>query len=247
MKTAFLKATPLWVCTAFLFLSCSQNYNSIKRMQKLEEGVSNPTTKEELEEAIQKYDARAQDLALTEGQVGIWYKILGTRYLDQQMYGKALDCFRRALSYYPGNANLYYYVGTCAGHMAHASLDFDAEGSLSANAVKKMNYLRLAESSYLQALSIDPNYYRALYGIGVLYVFELEENEKAIPYLERFLQTQKNDTSAMFVLARAYYSCYRFDEAITLYDRIIELKPNDEKVSEAQANKRTVLEAASSN
>lgn len=222
-------------------ISCSSSYNSVKRMQRMEEGVANPTTKEELEEAIDKYDARAMDLALTEGQVGIWYKILGTRYLDQQMYGKALECFQNALTYYPDNANLYYYVGTCAGYMANASLDYEANGTTSDSAIKKMNYLRLSESAYLQALEIDPDYYRALYGIGVLYVFELDENENAIPYLERFLATQTQDTSAMFVLARAYYLTYQFDKAVALYDRIIELNPNEERVNDAKANKEQVL------
>ena len=83
------------VCMAVvLFASCSPSYNSVKRMQKLEEGVSNPTTKEELEEALRKYDARAMDLVLTEAQSGMWYKILGTRYLDERMYRKAYEAFR---------------------------------------------------------------------------------------------------------------------------------------------------------
>ena len=227
---------------SFAAISCSPSYNSIKRMQRIEEGVSNPTTKEELEEAIKKYDARAMALALTEGQIGIWYKILGTRYIDQQMYGKALECFQKALSYYPDNANLYYYVGSCAGHMANASLDFDAKGTSSDEAIKKMNYLRLAESSYLQALKINPKYYRVLYGLGILYVFEFGQGDKAIPYLEKFLSVQTRDTNAMFALAGAYYLTYQFDKAIELYDKIIELKPNDEKVKAAQENKKKCLE-----
>lgn len=235
-------AVPVFAALCALAVSCAPSYNSVKRMQKIEEGVSSPTTKEELEEAIRKYDRRAMDLALTEGQIGIWYKILGTRYLDQQMYGKALECFQNALTYYPNNANLYYYVGTCAGYMSHTALDYEAKGSASDAAIKRANYLKLAENAYLQALRINPNYYRALYGIGVLYVFEFGQNEKAIPYLEQFLSTQVKDTSAMFVLARAYYATYQFDKAVALYDRIIELKPNAEKVQEAQANKKTVLE-----
>lgn len=222
--------------------SCAPSYNSIKRMQKMEEGVSNPTTKEELEEAIKKYDARALDLVTTQSQEGIWYKILGTRYLDAQMYGKALEAFQRALDFYPNNANLYYYVGICAGYMANAQLNFSA-GNPNESSVRKMNYLSLSESAYLQALSIDPNYYRAMYGIGVLYVFELDQSEKAIPYLERFLQTQTRDTNAMFVLARAYYTNYQFDKAMELYDKIIAINPNAEKTAEAQVNKRTVLDA----
>ncbi len=233
------------VLILFSLSSCSPSYNSIKRMQRLEEGVSNPTTKEELEEAIKKYDKRALDLSITEGQVGMWYKILGTRYLDQQMYGKAFESFQKAITYYPDNANLYFYIAVCAGYLANSSLDYEAAGQKSQSLEKKMNYLRLSENAYLTALKINPNYYRAMYGIGVLYVFELDESEKAIPYLERFLQTQTKDTNGMFVLARAYYTNYEFDKAIQLYDRIISLNPNAQKTAEAQANKKIVLDAQS--
>lgn len=233
------------VLILFALSSCSPSYNSIKRMQRLEEGVSNPTTKEELEEAIKKYDKRALDLSITEGQVGMWYKILGTRYLDQQMYGKAFEAFQKAITYYPDNANLYFYIAVCAGYLANSSLDYEAAGQKSQSLEKKMNYLRLSENAYLTALKINPNYYRAMYGIGVLYVFELDESEKAIPYLERFLQTQTKDTNGMFVLARAYYTNYEFDKAIQLYDRIISLNPNAQKTAEAQANKKIVLDAQS--
>ena len=228
---------------SFAVLSCAPSYNTVKRMQKIEEGVHNPTTKEELQEAIKKFDARALDLATTEAQVGIWYKILGTRYLDQQLYGKAFECFQKALTYYPDNANLYYYVALCAGYLANSTMDFEANGPASSSIEKRENYLRLAETAYIRALGINPKYYRAMFGLGVLYVFVLDESEKAIPHLEKFLSVQVKDTNAMFVLARAYYMNYDFDKAVALYDRIIELKPNAEKVKEAEANKKTVLDA----
>ncbi len=227
--------------------SCSPSMNTVKRMQKMEEGVSNPTTKEELEEAIKKYDARAMDLVATQAQEGIWFKILGTRYLDQGMYTKALEAFQQSVVFYPDNANLYYWIGVCAGYLANSQLDYQAQGSRE-NDRKRLNYLRLSESAYERALSIDPRYYRAMYGIGVLYAFELmDESEKAIPYLERFLQTQTRDTNAMFVLARVYYMNYEFEKAISLYDQIITLKPNAEKVSEAEARKKDVLDIMHSN
>ena len=224
------------VCT-----SCAPSYNSVKRMQRLEEGVSNQTTKEELEDALKKYEARAMDLVSTEAQSGMWYKILGTRYLDEAMYRKAYDAFRKALMYYPDNANLYYYVAICAGYIANSELDFDAKGAI--ETAERANYLKLSESAYLRALEIDPRYYRAMYGIGVLYVFELDQPDSAIPYLERFLETQKRDSDAMFVLARAYYQTYQFDKAVVMYDKIIALDPNAEKTAEAKANKKVVLDA----
>ena len=237
------------VSLAFLTISsCSPSYNSVKKMQKLEENVSSPRTKEEISEAIKKYEKRAMDLVSTEAQVGSWYKILGIRYLDEGLYGRALESFQKAVNYYPDNANLYYYLGVSAGYVAHSKA-FDVSASSGRiNTVQKEEYLRLSEAAYLQALTLNPLYYRAMYGIGVLYVFELpDESEKGIPYLERFLETQKKDTNAMFVLARAYYVSRDFEKAAALYEKIIQLSPNKEKVEEATRNLQTVLDAQHTN
>ena len=77
-------------------------------MQKMEEGVGSPTTIEDLKTAIEKYDARIADLQLSQSQVGIWYKILASRYLDDGMYGEALKYYQKAIEYFPTNQNLYY-------------------------------------------------------------------------------------------------------------------------------------------
>ncbi len=222
------------------FISCEVSNKSILRYQKMEEGVSNPTTVEELKEAIKKYGERAADIQLANGQVGIWYKILGTRYLDQKMYGEALKCFQEALKYYPDNQNLYYYVGVCAGYMSHASMDFGGSGSTEV----KFNYLKLAEEAYLRAISIEDKYVRALYGLGVLYVFELEEPEKAIPHLEKAISIDTRNIDAMFVLARAYYSTYEFDKSADMYDKIIATTKSAETKATAEENKKIVLDAA---
>ena len=225
------------------FSSCGVSNTSILRHQKMEEGVSNPTTIEELKDAIKKYGERAADVQLANSQVGIWYKILGTRYLDQRMYGEALKCFQEALKYYPDNQNLYYYVGVCAGYMSHAAMDFGASGSTEV----RYNYLKLAEDAYLRAIAIEDRYVRALYGIGVLYVFELDEPEKAIPHLEKAIDIDTRNTDAMFVLARAYYSTYEFEKAAGMYDKIIAVTKSAEIKATAEENKKTALDAAYTN
>lgn len=225
------------------FSSCGVSNKSILRHQKMEEGVSNPTTIEELKDAIKKYGERAADVQLANSQVGIWYKILGTRYLDQRMYGEALKCFQEALKYYPDNQNLYYYVGVCAGYMSHAAMDFGASGSTEV----RYNYLKLAEDAYLRAIAIEDRYVRALYGIGVLYVFELDEPEKAIPHLEKAIDIDTRNTDAMFVLARAYYSTYEFEKAAGMYDKIIAVTKSAEIKATAEENKKTALDAAYTN
>lgn len=233
----------LSVLSGFLFLSCGVSNKSIIRHQKMEEGVSNPTSIEDLKDAISKYQERVADIELANSQIGIWYKILGTKYLDNKMYGEALKSFQKALEYYPDNQNLYYYVGVCAGYMSHAALDFGGTGSTT----EKMNYLNLAEEAYKRAISIEDTYVRALYGLGVLYVFELDESDKAIPYLEKLLTIDKKHTDAMFVLARAYYSTYEYDKSVAMYDSIIANSKSEEIIANAQNNKKIVLDAAYTN
>ena len=235
-----IKAVLIVAVAAIVLVSCGGVSNkTIIRHQKMEEGVESPTTIEELKDAIKKYQERVADVQLAQSQIGIWYKILGTRYLDNKMYGEALKAFQEALTYYPDNQNLYYYVGVCAGYMSHAALDYNASG----NNEVKYNYLKLAEEAYLRAIAIEDRYVRALYGLGVLYVFELDEPEKAIPHLEKALSIDTKNLDTMFVLARAYYSSYEFDKAIEMYDKIIETTKSDDTKKTAEENKKIVLDA----
>ncbi|MBR6341397.1 MAG: tetratricopeptide repeat protein [Treponema sp.] len=242
-KIAFA-ALAIGLLVSSLLVSCGGVSNkTIIRHQKMEEGVDSPTSIEELKDAINKYQERVADIQLAQSQVGIWYKILGTRYLDNKMYGEALKCFEEALKYYPDNQNLYYYVGVCAGYMSHAALDYNASGT---NEIK-YNYLKLAEEAYLRAIQIEDRYVRALYGLGVLYVFELDEAAKAIPYLEKALSIDTKNLDTMFVLARAYYTNYDFDKAVEIYDRIIETTKSEDTKKTAEENKKIALDAAYSN
>ncbi|MDR1785099.1 MAG: tetratricopeptide repeat protein [Spirochaetaceae bacterium] len=227
----------LFSALALLIMGCGASPKTVKRMQILEEGVTNPTTPKEIEDAIRKYGTRIEDILLAQEQVGIWYKLLGTRYLDSKMYNEALKAFQKAIEFYPENGNLYYYVGICAGYMAQSALDYAASGSTA----QKYNYLKLSEAAYLRALEIEPRYVRALYALSVLYVFELDDSAKAVPLLEKLLTIDTKHIDAMFVLARAYYSMYQVDKAVAIYDRIIEIAPRERK-DDAEANKRQALE-----
>ncbi len=218
-------------------VSCGPNTNQIRRMQALEEGVSSPTTIEELEAAIKKYQARIEDILNADIRVGVWYKILATRYLDNKMYAKALENFRMATEYFPDNQNLYYYVGLCAGFLSKSALDYDLTGTDR----ERLRYLDLSESAYLRAIEIEPRFVRALYGVGVLYVFERDEPAKAIPLLETAIDVEKRNTDAMFVLARAYYAAGRAEDAVDMYDRIIKVTGSEDRKKEAETNKAFVL------
>lgn len=213
-------------------------------MQKLEEGVSSPTTVDELKEAISKYEDRVKDIELAQSQIGIWYKILGTRYVDKKMYGEALDCFKKALEFYPDNQNLHYYVGLCSAYLAKAAYDFEGNGKSS----RRDNYLSVSENAYLTSLQIDPRNARTLYALGILYTFGsipgeigLNQPKKAIPYLERYVSIETKDAQGMFVLARAYYATYEAQKAIDMYDKIISTTKSSEIKKQAEDLKNEIL------
>lgn len=241
-KRAALRAASAVVIACLVLCGCQgKSSKTIIRLQKIEENVQSPTTIDELKDAIKKYQDRVLDIQLANSQIGIWYKMLATRYLDAKMYGEALKTFQTAIQYYPVNQNLYYYVGVCAGYMAKASLDYNATGATS---TEKFNYLKLSESAYLRAIELEPRYVRALYGLGILYVFELDQCDKAVPYLETALSVETKNTDIMFVLARAYYVQGEYDKAVELYDRVISTTRSDEKKKEAEANKKIVLDTS---
>lgn len=222
-----------------LLSSCGGvNKKTLKRMQMMEEGVEKVTTTEELENAIQKYERRVEEMIVAQEQIGVWYKMLATRYLEQKMYGEALGALEKAIQYYPANQNLFYYVGVSAGYMANASLDFRAT-----NKTDRDSYLLLAESGYLRAIELQPSYVRALYGLAVLYTFEMNQPAKAIPLVEKLLTIETKHIDGMFVLARAYYMTYSYEEAVAVYDKIINTSTSKENREKAEENKKVVLDA----
>lgn len=230
----------LLVFSAF-FAGCSYSNKALlqKRLQNMEKYSGNPGNIEEIKKGIEKYDSEAQELVEKNAKIGIWYKILGTRYLDRKMYGKALESFQSALEFYPENPNLYYYVGVSATYVSHSALDFNGRGETDS----KMNYLKLAETAFKQALSIDENYSKALYSLGVLYAFDLDNGPEAVKYLERYVEIEKRDTDGMLVLARAYYMSSEFEKAAGVYDKIISITKSSQRKAEAEANKKVVLDA----
>jgi len=223
------------VLSALILGSCNK-VTSIRRLQELEEGVSNPNTEAELKEAIRKYEKRVDDIMIAEGRIGIWYKILGSRYMDQKMYKKALEAFQSALEYYPENQNLFYQVGLAASLTAKNSLDFELTGT----DIEKKRYFALAVSAYTRALEIDTKHSKAVYALSVLYIFELNRPAEAIPILEKIAEWEKKPIDHLFLLGAAYYMTGENEKAIAVYERIIEISSSAEKKAKAESNIREI-------
>ena len=210
-----------FICSLVLFTSCNSRC-FIQRVQEYEEGVSNPTSEAELKDAIKKYLKRIDDIMVASERVGTWYKMLGTRYLDKKMYKNALECFQKAVEFYPENQNLYYRVGLCAAFMAKNSLDFEDDGL-------EDRYYKLAVKAYKRAIDLDPNYTKAIYALSVLYVFELGIPQEAIPLLEKSID------------GRAYLMVGENEKAIASFQRIVDITGSEAQRKQAKENIDIIL------
>jgi tetratricopeptide (TPR) repeat protein len=196
-----------------------------------------PETIEGLRTAIRAYEAKIELHVKDAAQTGIYWKILAYRLQDRGLHGEALEALEHAISYNPTDAALHYLTGISAGVMAKSSLNFRG----SPENMTRENYYALAEDGYLRAISLDERYVSPLYGLGVLYAFELGRPREAIPYLQRSLEISPG-VDAMFVLARAYYMIGSYQEAAGVYERIIDFTKDPEKQKEAQINRQLALD-----
>jgi tetratricopeptide (TPR) repeat protein len=217
--------------------STQVNRELARRMAEISPRGGPPETIDGLRRAIALYEDQIERNVREGAQTGIYWKILGVRLADRGMHNDALAALERAIFFNTEDPLLYYLTGVSAGVVAKSIVGF------SHNALnEREHYFRLAENAYLRALELDITYTRPMYGLGILYVFELDRPEDAIVYLERYLQILPNDIPAMFVLARANIMLENFSRTIEIYDRIIERTRDRQMREEAQYNRNFIME-----
>ena len=190
----------------------------------------------ELKSAIATYERRIERHVSDAAKTANYWKILAIRLMSRGLYGDALEALEQAIFYSPEDAALHYFTGVSAGTMAKSFHVFPGRENRD-----RINYNALAERAFLRSVELDGHYPRPLYGLGVLYVFELDRPAEAIPYLERHLEISRTDTDTMFVLARAHYMLGNLRAALDLYDRIITITGDDQKRMDARNNRQLLL------
>ena len=195
-----------------------------------------PVTMDELRASIAAYEKKIEQHVADAARTGSYWKILAIRLQDRGLHGEALQALQSAIYYTPEDPSLHYHTGISAGIMAKSVHLFPGMET-----IERDNFFYLAEEAFLRAIELDSRYLKPRYSIGVLYVFELERPEDAIPHLEHYLTISRNDVDTMFVLARAFYMQRRFQEAVNLYDRIITLSKDEQKKTDAQENRQLIM------
>ncbi|MDR0599960.1 MAG: tetratricopeptide repeat protein [Treponema sp.] len=188
---------------------------------------------EDLRKAIDLYERKIEEHVKDAAQTGIYWKILGNRLIDKKLYGEALEALENAARYYPEDETIQYLIGISAGTLAKSE---------HVSPQRKQALREECELAYLRAIEIYERYGKALYGLSVLYVFELGRPAEAVPYLERLLEVHRGDTDGMFVLAAAYYMTENYQAAVDLYDRIGGLTKDKDVKIQAERNKGQVMD-----
>jgi len=207
-----------------------------KKIMELSPKGGPPETIDGLRKAIALYEDQIERNVREGAQTGVYWKILAIRLADKKMHNDALKAFERAIYYNTEDPTIYYLTGVSAASVAHSLVGFSA-----GEQKEKDRLYKLSENSYLKAMELDVTYTKPMYGIAILYIFELDRPQDAIPYLERYLKVSSSDISAMFVLARAYYSTENYSGAVELYDKIIS-RTKDKKVKEEALKNKDLIQ-----
>lgn len=229
------------LAAAMMAVSCSRSRGEqsiLDRMLEFERGgyrgedVPDERIRE-IKDAIAQHEEAVDDTIELTSRIGEYYKQLAVEYINREMYGLALESIRNAVNYFPENPLLFYLAGMSAGRMGKAAV----------NQAEEQN-LRFAEAEkyYLRALELDSRFAEALYGLSVLYVFEMDRPLDAEPYLQRLIEKETRNFEAMFLLARVYVHAGRIEEAVELYDWIIEDGQSEEQRRQAEQNKAKLLD-----
>jgi tetratricopeptide (TPR) repeat protein len=207
------------------------NKELARRITELSPKGGTPETIEGLRQAIALYEDQIERNVREGAQTGAYWKILSFRLSDKGLHNEALNALERAVYYNPEDPALYNLTGASAGIVAKSVVGFSASAEKD-----REHYYKLSENSYKRALELDVTYAKPMYGLSVLYVFELNRPAEAIPYLERYMSMNISDVQAMFVLARAYAVTGSYSQAIEMYERIITRSKNKGIQAEASNN-----------
>lgn len=211
----------------FLLASCGDSSNRADlaaRMAADDGDAENDQRISELKGDIRGVEKLVEKTLDAVRDEGTYWRLLGMKYMDYQMWGKAIEAFDEAVSIYPEHSVLLYNRALSAGQMA---LSIDTPEL-------KTAYFERSEAGYRRALALDPKYSPPMYALAVLLVFELNRPMEAAPLLEDFLKIERSDINGRFLLARVYLEAGRASDALNLYDEIIRTAQDKSDVTQAE-------------
>jgi tetratricopeptide (TPR) repeat protein len=184
-----------------------------------------------LKKDIEKYSRILDEKIDAAEKLGTYHKLIGLKYLDYSMYGLALEAFEEALAIYPENPNVLYNAGLTSARLSKTE----------ASEIDSRTLMDKAVRYYKASLSVNNRFSSPMYGLAILYVYELDQPELAIPLMEAYNKIQKSSMNGRFLLAAAYYASGNEGEAVDVYNTIIDISENDVEIESARENRNAIL------
>ncbi|RXK37650.1 hypothetical protein M231_05062 [Tremella mesenterica] len=134
------------------------------------------------------------------------YFRLGIIYKHQRKYQASLDCFRYILNN-PPRPLTTYDIWFQLGHVYEQDRDYEA-----------------ARDAYMRVLSQQPDHAKVLQQLGWLYHqpgAPFADQEKAVEYLTKSLETENTDAQSWYLLGRAFMSGQRYNKAYEAYQQAV--------------------------
>ncbi len=185
----------------------------------------------ELRRQIDNYREIVDEKVQATGQLGVYYKMLARAYMTRRMYGPALDALEDAIRIETVNPVVFYRAGVAAGQLGNA-----AGGESEAR-----RHFETAERYYERAIELDPEYVDALYGLAVLYTFELDRPAEALDLLERATTVEPGRARPFMLKGRVLLELGRPEAAAEAYGNAAETAESENIRDAALENRRRIL------
>lgn len=221
----------------FLFSLLSTSCEPIRTRSELanrmaaEEGqIDNRERILELKSDIRRIERQVEKTIEFVRDKGTYWRLLGLKYMDYKMWGEAVSALDEAINIYPEHAFLLYNRALSIGQL-YKTADTQEQ---------RMAYLLRAEQGHRQAILVDPRFTPAMYALAILLVFEFKNPLEAQNLLEDYLEIERSDIKARFLLARVYLELGDDDEALRLLEEIGNIAGNEEDIEKAHELHRRV-------
>ena len=168
----------------------------------------------EYNQKIEEYREELQAAVQAAGNIASFSKWLAIEYIKMGMFGLALESLKEALLIEPNNEVLFYLSGISAMYLAKIH---------DTHAPERIQLMRAAEYSFIRSIEIKSDYHDPLLGISVLYIFEQNRSDDALPYLNKALEIDSNNPYVQALLGRISSEKGENERAAQYYERAAEL------------------------
>ncbi len=230
-----MKKTVILILIIYILSGCSDKKTKDLVSQTYETEVNKDFNEDkrvkELTADIKKMEKDLEAVLNIYQKLGNYHRALGIKMIHYKMFYKAYEHFNKAIEFYPNSEMLHYYKGVAAGQYALSQDDIN----------RRNEFLEKAKYSYEYSIELNPGFVKGLYALSILYVYEFNRPADAKPLLDKLMEVSTREFDAMLLRALLYEDDGELNEALELYNRVLEQSKNDKNIVIAETNRDKIM------